>query len=287
MAQRALVSRRNHGTNAQKGSSTRDWLIRGLARCSICGTMCSASASMKNSRLKHAGYYVCRKRLSPGPDKARCSEAPYLRQADTDKLVERATLKHLKTLSASLLRPPPPPRRSAPDLGERRTKIKEARERVVSLVFRGLMSVDDVGKEVEKLDRELSDIDATEAEQSADATGDTVASRRGALAFVNHVAEAWEGLSVPKRREVVIALVEEITIAPKDGPRFVWRDVSALAAAFERGALPALNEGSEEEAPSEPGETSDAVASLLLNAAPIRVEIQEATAIPVRGKRRA
>lgn len=287
MAQRALVSRRNHGTNAQKGSSTRDWLIRGLARCSICGTMCSASASMKNSRLKHAGYYVCRKRLSPGPDKTRCSEAPYLRQADTDKIVERATLKHLKSLSVSLLRPPPPQRRSAPDLGERRTKIKEARERVVSLVSRGLMSVDDVGKEVEKLDRELSDIDATEAEQSADATGDTAASRRGALAFVNHVAEAWGGLSVPKRREAVIALVEEITIAPKDGPRIVWRDVSALAAAFERGALPSLNEESEEETPSEAGETSGAVGELLLNAAPVRVDLREATPIPVGAKVRA
>ena len=289
MAQRALVGRRNHGANVQKGSNTRDWLIRGLARCSVCGTICCAAPAAKNSRSIHAGYYVCRKRLTPGEDKIRCADAPYLRQADTDKIVERATLKHLKALSASLLRPPPPPRRIAPDLGERRAKIKDARARVVSLVSRGLMSVDDVGKEVEKLDRELSDLDATEAEQSADATGDTVASRRGALAFVTLVAEGWEGLTVPRRREAVIALVEEITIAPEDGPRFVWRDVSALAAAFERGALPSLTEAeaSEEEAPSETGETSGAVAALLLDAAPIRVEIQEATPIPVRGKRRA
>jgi hypothetical protein len=91
------------------------------------------------------------------------------------------------------------------------------------------------------------------------------------------------------RREAVIALVEEITIAPEDGPRFVWRDVSALAAAFERGALPSLSEAemSEEEAPSETGETSGAVATPLLNAAPIRVEIHDATPIPVRRKRRA
>jgi hypothetical protein len=53
-------------------------------------------------------------------------------------------------------------------------------------------------------------------------------------------------LTVPKRREAVIALVEGITIAPKEGPRLVWRDVSTLAAAFERGALPALDEGGEE-----------------------------------------
>jgi DNA invertase Pin-like site-specific DNA recombinase len=287
LAQRALVSRRNHGANVHMGSSTQGWLIRGLARCSICGTTCCATATSKSSRLKHAGYYVCRKRLTPGEDRIRCSEAPYLRQAETDKIVERATLKHLKSLSASLMRPPPPPRRTAPEHGDKRAKIKEARERVVSLVSRGLMSVDDVGKEVEKLDRELSDIDATEAEQSADATGDTVASRRGALAFVTLVAGAWEGLSVPKRREAVIALVEGITIAPEDGPRIVWRDVSALAAAFERGALPALCEASEGEAPSEAGETSDAVASLFLNAAPTRVEIQEATPIPVRDKPRA
>lgn len=149
------------------------------------------------------------------------------------------------------------------------------------------MNVDDVGKEVEKLDRELSDIDATEAEQSADATGDTVASRRGALAVVTLVAEAWEGLTVPRRREAVIALVEGITIAPKDGPRIVCRDVSAVAAAFERGALPALDEESEEEAPGEAGEASGAAGELFLTAAPIRVEIQEETPIPVRGKRRA
>jgi hypothetical protein len=132
------------------------------------------------------------------------------------------------------------------------------------------MSVDDVGKEVEKLDRELSDLDATEAEQSADATGDTVASRRGALAFVTQVAESWAGLSVPMRREAVIALVEEITIAPEDGPRFVWRDVSALAAAFERGALPSLSEAeaSEEEAPSEAGEMAGVGGEPLPNAAP-------------------
>jgi hypothetical protein len=44
---------------------------------------------------------------------------------------------------------------------------------------------------------------------------------------------------------------------------------------------------SEEEAPSETGETSGAVATPLLNAAPIRVEIHDATPIPVRRKRRA
>ena len=287
LAQRALISRRNHGANVKNGSNTQDWLIRGLARCSVCGTMCCAAPSAKSSRHKHRGYYVCRKRLTPGEDKLRCSEAPYLRQADTDKIVERVTLKHLKSLSASLLRPPPPPRRIAPDLGEQRAKIKDARARVVSLVSRGLMNVDDVGKEVEKLDRELSDIDATEAEQSADATGDTIVSRRGALAFVNHVAEAWEGLTVPRRREALIALIEGITIAPKEGTRIVWRDVSTLAAAFERGALPALNEASEEEATTEAGETSGAVAAQLLNAAPILVDIHEATPIPVGAKVRA
>ena len=198
--------------------------------------------------------------------------------------MERATLRHIKSLSASLLRPPPPPRRSAPDLGDKRAKIKDARARVVSLVSRELMNVDDVGKEVEKLDQELSDIDATEAEQSADATGDTVASRRGAFAFVTLVAEAWDGLTVPKRREAVIALVEGITIAPEDGPRIVWRDVSALAAAFERGALPALKEASEEEAASEAGEAGAMVGDLLLNAAPIRVDVREATPSRVGAK---
>ena len=287
MAQKSLASRRNHGANALPGSQTQDWLIRGLARCAVCNTVCCSLPRSKNSRLTHEGYYVCRLRLTFGDGKERCSEAPYLRKAETDKIVERATLKHLKTLSVSLMRPPPP-RRNAPDLSEKRTKIKEARARVVSLVSRGLMNVDDVGREVEKLDHELAEMDATEADYAAEASGDTVANRRGALAFVTQVAEAWEGLTVPKRRRAVMALVEKITVAPKEGPRIVWRDVAALAGAFERGALSTLNEGSDEEAPSEPGEASGGAGELLLKKeAPSRVDIHEATPIPAGAKRRA
>ncbi len=236
LAQRALVSRRNHGANVRMGSSTQDWLLRGLARCSICGTTCCATATSKNSRLKHAGYYVCRKRLTPGEDRIRCSEAPYLRQAETDKIVERATLKHLKSLSASLTRPPPlrgGALQTSGETGEDQGGPRAGR-------FPGVSWADERGRRREGSRKAGSGAvryrrDRSGAIRGRD--GDTVASRRGALAFVTLVAEAWHGLAVPKRREAVIALVEGITIAPKDGPRIVWRDVSALAAAFERGAL--------------------------------------------------
>ena len=156
------------------------------------------------------------------------------------------------------------------------------------MVSRGLMNVDDVGREVEKLDHELAEMDATEADYAAEASGDTVANRRGALVFVTLVAEAWEGLTVPKRRRAVMALVEKITVAPKEGPRIVWRDVTALAGAFERGALSTLDEGSEEEASSEPGEASGGAGELLLKKeAPSRVDIHEATPIPAGANRRA
>jgi hypothetical protein len=87
------------------------------------------------------------------------------------------------------------------------------------------------------------------------------------------------------RREAVIALVEEITIAPEDGPRIVWRDMSALAAAFARGVLPSLNEASEDEAASEAGEASGTVDELFLNAAPIHVDIRVGAPITVGVKR--
>ncbi len=48
-----------------------------------------------------------------------------------------------------------------------------------------------------------------------------------------------------------------------------------------------LKEESEEEAGSEAGETSGAVGELLLNAAPIRFDIHEATPVSVGAKVRA
>ena len=232
--------RRASGPKARGDSHTVNWLIRGLARCTVCGSICSATPSSKTSRHAHAGYYVCRKRLAPG-DGVRCVTSPFVRQAEADTLVERATLAHFKALRASLSRPPPP-RQSGANFSEQRAKNKAARGRVVALVSQGVMNVTDVAGEVARLDHELIEIEATEADYAAEATDDTVESRRGALGFVEKAASTWEGLPVSGRRAVIAALAHQIAIGPENGTSMVWCDAPTLAAAFARGTLPDLDD---------------------------------------------
>ena len=103
------------------------------------------------------------------------------------------------------------------------------------------MNVTDVAGEVARLDHELIEIEAAEADYAAEATDDTVASRRGALGFVEKAASAWEGLPVSGRRAVIAALAHRIAIGPESGTSMVWCDAPTLAAAFARGTLPDLD----------------------------------------------
>jgi hypothetical protein len=227
-AQNALSGRKRGGAEPRVASKSASWLLRGIMRCGICGAACASHANSKSGRHEHAGYYVCRQRITV-PESGRRCHGPFVRQAETDSAVERLTIAHLDTIRGALTLPPPA--RKVPDFGPRRADIAARRKRLVAAVAAGKLGLEDIDAPIAALDAELADLEAEAAAAEAECTSDTVESRRSALAFIDGIAEAWEGLTPGERRSVIMTLAERITIEANGTPAVTWRDASGLAVA--------------------------------------------------------
>jgi hypothetical protein len=71
-AQNALTGRKRGSAKPGVASKSASWLPRGIMRCGICGAACASHANSKGGRHEHAGYYVCRQRLTVPESGRRC-----------------------------------------------------------------------------------------------------------------------------------------------------------------------------------------------------------------------
>lgn len=236
-AQHALAGRRNHGRKGGTTTITAQWLIRGLARCAICGSAITSHPA--SERNKHAGYYICRKRFAPELKNGKrepCEGAPWSRQDAIDPKVEKLTLRQFRTLDGQLMRPPPPSPH-APNFRAQRAKLVTARSNLVSMVSSGAWPMDVIRAEAARIERELAAINAEERALSAEASADTVDNRQGALAWLRSVAAQWETMPIPARRACLAAMVDGIKIGP-EGIAVEWSDAATMAVRYAERRLP-------------------------------------------------
>ncbi len=230
-AQAALASRRAGGDRPSKGSGTDDFVMRGLATCSVCGSMVRGVPVHETCKTKHLGYYVCRHRTHPPEGRPRCIQAPYVQQRVADAEIVRATLARLVELG-DLLAVAPDQRPQAPDFEAKRADITARRKRLVTAVAAGKLALDDIDAPLAELEAQLADVNAAAAEHVARANADTLAGRRAALAFVGVVSDAWAGLVPAERRSVLAILAERIVLTAERNVEVIWRDASGLSASL-------------------------------------------------------
>lgn len=232
IVQKALETRRA-GRKHQGDSVTAAFLMRGLARCSICGSVITSIAPGH----RQTGYYVCYSRLRGNLGK-KCPDAPYIRQTTADEHLAREAATYVKAIRKALARDPVQVKR--PDFDKRRSDIRAKRDNVLKLVAEGLATFEAAANTLRGIESELAGVDAAEAEFNASLTQDTPENRKGALVFVEQVADEWESLTLDVRRSVLRALAREITMGKDKQIRIVWKEAGELAVDFAIGALPAL-----------------------------------------------
>ncbi|WP_194411409.1 recombinase family protein [Microbacterium cremeum] len=181
-------------------------LLSGIATCGICG------GAMKAGVIRDIRSY-------------RCSESAHLsrKRDDADHFITHVVLERLSQPdAAALLR-----RDDAPDVGKLRAELLEAQqaeESVLSLVGRGLTTVDkaaatlrDVRERIGGLEAALSDAGRVDVfgdlVAEAEAAGDAYDARWAA------VAEAWAALDIDRQRAIVRKLLAVEMRSPGKGSR--------------------------------------------------------------------
>ncbi|MDI1436967.1 recombinase family protein, partial [Polyangium sorediatum] len=238
-AQHALVGRRSYGRKPGVDTRTVNWLMRGLAQCTICGSTISCRPAGKTN--VHEGWYVCHKRIAPTLKNAQrfgCQDAPWNRKDEIDSQIEGLLVRHYKALERQLSKAPPASPH-APNFRVQRAKLVTARSNLVSMVSSGAWSMDVIRTEAARIERELAAIDAEERALSAEASADTVANREGALAWLRAIGAQWPSMRVPARRGALAAMLERIKIGP-EGIEVEWSDAATMAVRYAEGRLPAL-----------------------------------------------
>lgn len=181
-------------------------LLSGIATCGVCG------GAMKAGVVRDIRSY-------------RCSESPHLsrKRDDADHFITHVVLERLsRPDAAELLR-----RDDAPDVHALRRELLEAQqaeESVLSLVGRGLTTVDkaaatlrDVRERIGRLEAALSDAGRVDVFGDLVAEADAAGGDRDAR--WQAVAEAWAGLDVDRQRAIVRKLLAIEMRSPGKGSR--------------------------------------------------------------------
>jgi hypothetical protein len=263
----ALKTRRR-GRKPDGDSGTVEFLFRGVARCAECGATITGMARWAKGRHK-VGYYICRAHLGPADRASKCPRSVYMRQPESDAQVAEQVLTFTRTLLKSLTRPPR--QQARPDFEGQRQRSRAGKQRVIELVKKGLMAIDDVAKAVNDIDDELAAIDAQEAEYKATAGNDTVESRKARRGYCQQVIDEWPALSTHVRRGIITAFAAQILVGKDKSIRITWRDPSDLASAYADNKMPPLRAPSA--VPALP-EGKPSILSALLNNVPVAVGVR-------------
>ena len=210
-AREALDGRRNGARPSRETSETRDWWLRDVARCALCGAKMAAAYAGPHEARRH--YFRCYARCTSRYVAVRAAER------DCDPLI----VGRLEELRVDLARAPEVAKVAKP-----RTTVEalqKKRERIADAYADGALTRDAMRAKLVALDRERDALATTAAPAIA-----TDAQRRDALRGVDAMARAWVRVSAIKRRGIAVFLARAIGLAADVAPRAAWFSPEELAA---------------------------------------------------------
>jgi DNA invertase Pin-like site-specific DNA recombinase len=220
-ARAALAERRKGGARPRGGHvETRDWILRDVATCGLCGARMSAAYAGPHERRNY--YYRCAHHCTTRYINVRVVEA------------EAATLvlARLEELRDELAREPDvrTPSRPVIDVSERRAKLIKRRERFLEAFADAMMSRDELRAALAKLDGQGLELDAIEAAQRRPSPLANEKTRRSVLRNVDQIRRAWTAAPPSTQRAIVSRLIRAARMAAGVDLHVDWRTVEELAA---------------------------------------------------------
>jgi DNA invertase Pin-like site-specific DNA recombinase len=226
-ARTSLASRRKGGRRAE-GTFSRDWILRGLATCALCGaTMGTMYGRKKNSGVP-TGYYACVRRTGRS-GVGRCTST-FSRVPESDAAAAALALARLIEIRHVLTAPAPErPDVVRTDGAAARDRLRKKRERLVGLAADDAITRADLRIALAKLDTEAGVLAAVlEAEDRAAHVPDPAAADE-LIANVEALAAAWGTMPGSAKRDALRELAVAVTLGP-EGPRPIWRTADELLA---------------------------------------------------------
>lgn len=203
-AQEALKERSMGGrpVDRSKGSL---FLLRGVVRCARCKHVAHSDPGNGTTQAYYRCYY-------PAPV---CGAKLLARRDEVDAQFERLVGERLEDLAEQLSRAPKKSR-AVVDFAAAKSRIMAKRARVVDAIADGVLKHVEARAKLVECDDELRRI---EADESA-AKPATPADRREKLAQIETVRQAWAGMSIEAKRDVVRRLTKLVTLSRTAGPRW-------------------------------------------------------------------
>jgi hypothetical protein len=233
-----LVARRRAGHTVEK-TLTGDFLLKHIAKCSVCGHTLRARQEPRSKRGDGA-YYQCAKHNDPTKykDRTPCPNATMMHRRAADDAAEALVLARLESMAGELAaQSRPKPAEPAPDWKRLAAELAAARANVVRLVSRQVITEEDAARQLTEFKREEEMLEARRARWEREQSNDTEEARRATFAKLTEYRSVWARLAPADRRELISELAARVTITPTGEVKIEWRPVASITA--EMGATPA------------------------------------------------
>lgn len=220
-ANSVVTSRMSGARRSKEDSLTKDWLIKKIARCALCGgAMISAYSKPKPYKGRVYGhfYYLCY---------ARCG-ARYVPVSQAETAILALVEKQLVTLKDQLAKGPEPVATSNVDFGGKRAALERRRARHIEAHASDIITLGDLRAAIAKVDIERQKLDVAESATGTRQRANEPAVRRAMLRDVKRLEERWRNALPPTKREIINQLAKQIRIA-RDVVEPDWRTVDELS----------------------------------------------------------
>lgn len=225
-AQAALDARRLGGAGRRAADNPRahnaGWLLRGLAVCASCGRR------MGSAYGRSADYYACNSRLS----RDGACDAPYVKVAVVDPLVDAAALDYLRSQRHLLVEKRGRAKSSSVDFDGARKRLRARRARVLDMFEAGDITAQERKERVGKIETESVALDAQEAAARELSAALDPGRRAALLTELGQLERAWSLAAPALRRSFVQRLAASIALdgRAQNPLRVAWRTPEELMA---------------------------------------------------------
>jgi DNA invertase Pin-like site-specific DNA recombinase len=227
-------ARRAAEERAKKGRpstawDTRNWLLRGIAKCSLCEAAAYArpyKSASKTTPASHDGYYYCRRRMNPGVHEERCPNGVIERRDRVDAQVDALVVARLESLRAELMQhaeAASAPKKPKIDLEGGLKRIAAKRERWLEAFGDGSLTRDELKLKIGKLEAERATLEVQAREEQERLAVVSPAERVRRQLELEGVAKLWERAGPEQRRRIIGALATRALIEPGGELRFTWK----------------------------------------------------------------